>query len=988
MENSFLFRPFVEIHSCRPIKQKEASQRLLNKLFTFTVNIRSSSEYSWQITRTYQEFVELSQNLHSDLARGLVLSVPHLPSDTEFKNSTSENQLKLLCEYLHELGEQRDICDNSSLLEFFEVSVLSFSDTIKKRKEGYVNKRTGGRVGNEQKCFNCTKHCKRLQRRWLIVRDNMVGYLSNHLKGSLHEVLMFKGKFEVLKGVKDTGYNDGILIITQNRKFCFRAGSEFKMEEWYNEIQAAKNESEWANKDYFYESSFPVRPNNQVRYFVDGIYYFNEVCENLLRAKREVFITDWWLSPEMYLKRPTNRFKNSQVFEVLGTIADRGVLVYVHIYKEVSFALTLNSLHTKNMLQKRNPNIKVVRHPHRSVRGGEFLWTHHEKIVCIDQEIAFIGGLDLCYGRMDTSEHRLKDNIEPYHWPGIDYSNGRIADFQDVRKHETDTLNRNEQPRMPWHDIAMQAIGKVASDIALHFIELWNHVMTDITGNYHKDKIILKPLSSRIDHFKTKSWIEDDSLLDKSLSGRRNASFMSKPSIRKVVTRTGSESKRINIALLNQRVDEEPELITDDKAIHVQEMPEKLRRVYKNTSVGDYSDISVSSERDPFGKRKSLTQRPAVSNWMNREKMEAEEEDKMKSELEADIIEGDEAWARNLLMPKLKELGQTGSCECQVVRSSGTWSLGLDTTEHSIHTAYLHLIDQADSFIYIENQFFVSSTAGELVKNSIAQAIVDRIKIAAQNKDKFKVVVVLPLLPGFAGSVEDNSASVLRIQLHWLYATISRSENSVYNQLLSCPYVSDPAEYISFYGLRTHDMFDKPVTEIVYVHSKLMIIDDDTVILGSANINDRSQLGYRDSEIAMVIRDNDKIDSMLAGAPRKVSRKALELRKQIFKEIMGISDENILQDPVSDVFNNYLKSTARVNTRIYKEVFRCVPDNEVQRFKDIPEFVDQAKLEDYHKKKNGIRGFVVEFPLHFLHDEDLRITIFNKEYYIPEESFI
>jgi len=38
-----------------------------------------------------------------------------------------------------------------------------------------------------------------------------------------------------------------------------------------------------------------------------------------------------------------------------------------------------------------------------------------------------------------------------------------------------------------------------------------------------------------------------------------------------------------------------------------------------------------------------------------------------------------------------------------------------------------------------------------------------------------------------------------------------------------------------------------PVTEIIYVHSKLMIVDDKKVICGSANINDRSLLGNRDS---------------------------------------------------------------------------------------------------------------------------------------------
>ena len=1011
MEHSFLFKPNIEASSCHPIKLKDSAAKVTDKYFRFKVSVETPALYMWEVTRTYLEFVELSSNLMSDLRRGKVLSVPGLPSEVDFKQSASENQLRRLTEYLRELSEQRDICDNPSFLEFFEVSLLSFSDASKKRKEGYVNKRTGGRVGNDQKCFHCTKHCKRLQRRWLIVRDNMVGYLTNHLKGTLHEVLMFKGKFEVLKGEQETSYSDGILIKTQNRKFCFRAGSQFKMEEWYNEIKTAKDESEWSQMNYQYESSFPVRSHNRVRCFVDGIYYFNEVCESLVRAQREVFITDWWLSPELYLKRPSARFESSQVVEVLGSLADRGVNVYVHVYKEVSFALTLNSLHTKSVLQKRNPNIKVIRHPHRSVYGGEFLWTHHEKIVCIDQEIAFIGGLDLCYGRYDTSEHRLKDLVEPYCWNGIDYSNSRISDFSDVTKHEFTSLDRSCQPRMPWHDIALKAVGKVASDIALHFIELWNHVMTDITGNYHKDKFILRPQHKSPESIQPSSLVVPSSLLPTSQSVledtynsvlasnpsinskeafnsmlRRNTSQLSRSPIKKYrekVQRSGSESRRINVEQLDSKVEDE-ELNEEERAIHYEAMPEKMKRIFRNSSVASVSDSS--NESAIF--RRSATQPFSLSFIKSKEKLEVEEENKIISEIQADISEGDEGIARNLLMPKLKGTGDVGTCECQVVRSAGTWSLGLENPEHSIHTAYLHLIDKADHFIYIENQFFISSTAGSKVKNSIAQALVERIKFAAEKKEKFKVVVVLPLLPGFAGSVDDPSASVLRIQLYWLYSTISRSETSIYQQLLACPYIADPSEYISFYGLRTHDVLDRPATEIVYVHSKLMIIDDDVMLVGSANINDRSQIGKHDSEIAMVVKDSEKVESFLAGQRKMVSKKVLELRKTIFKEILGTSDENILLDPVSDVFLNYLKNTSNRNTEIYKHVFRCVPDDEVQRFSYFKEFAESARLEDYYKFKNEIRGFVVNFPLHFLHDEDLKITIFNKEFYIPEESFI
>lgn len=44
---------------------------------------------------------------------------------------------------------------------------------------------------------------------------------------------------------------------------------------------------------------------------------------------------------------------------------------------------------------------------------------------------------------------------------------------------------------------------------------------------------------------------------------------------------------------------------------------------------------------------------------------------------------------------------------------------------------------------------------------------------------------------------------------------------------------------------------------MIYVHSKLMIVDDKRMIVGSANINDRSLLGTRDSELALLIEDSN-----------------------------------------------------------------------------------------------------------------------------------
>ena len=57
------------------------------------------------------------------------------------------------------------------------------------------------------------------------------------------------------------------------------------------------------------------------------------------------------------------------------------------------------------------------------------------------------------------------------------------------------------------------------------------------------------------------------------------------------------------------------------------------------------------------------------------------------------------------------------------------------------------------------------------------------------------------------------------------------------------------------------------ITELLYIHSKLMIVDDRRVIMGSANFNDRSQKGDGDSEIALVVEDQDMIDSTMDGQP-------------------------------------------------------------------------------------------------------------------------
>ena len=111
----------------------------------------------------------------------------------------------------------------------------------------------------------------------------------------------------------------------------------------------------------------------------------------------------------------------------------------------------------------------------------------------------------------------------------------------------------------------------------------------------------------------------------------------------------------------------------------------------------------------------------------------------------------------------------------------------------------------------------------------------------------------IPLFKGFEGEIDGENSAVLKVQLHYEFLSLSRGGRSLFEELAKDPNISDPFEYLSVYGLRNHGVLPNgtPTTELIYIHSKLMIVDDMFVICGSANINDRSMLGKRDSEIAV-----------------------------------------------------------------------------------------------------------------------------------------
>ncbi|XVE71176.1 hypothetical protein DITRI_Ditri10aG0129800 [Diplodiscus trichospermus] len=196
--------------------------------------------------------------------------------------------------------------------------------------------------------------------------------------------------------------------------------------------------------------------------------------------------------------------------------------------------------------------------------------------------------------------------------------------------------------------------------------------------------------------------------------------------------------------------------------------------------------------------------------------------------------------------------------------------------ERSIQDAYINAIRRAKNFIYIENQYFLGSSFGwnsEDVKdadiaalNLIPKELSLKIASKIEAGERFSVYIVIPMWP--EGVPE--SAPIQAI-LDWQRRTIQMMYNDVANALRNKGLTAHARDYLAFFCLGNREVRktgeysppERPDPDsdyakaqqtrrfMIYVHSKMMIVDDEYIIIGSANINERSMAGSRDSEIAI-----------------------------------------------------------------------------------------------------------------------------------------
>ena len=187
--------------------------------------------------------------------------------------------------------------------------------------------------------------------------------------------------------------------------------------------------------------------------------------------------------------------------------------------------------------------------------------------------------------------------------------------------------------------------------------------------------------------------------------------------------------------------------------------------------------------------------------------------------------------------------------------------------DSSILQAYVQQIRNAEHFIYIENQYFLGSSycwelpdseqqipnksCQHIIPAEIAQKIVQKI----HKGSRFVAYILVPMFPE-----GDPTTAPIQEILHWQYRTIEMMYKKISIAIEEAGSNTVPTDWLVFMCLgkkevvgnqtkslddATNNLFAKDLHFPIYVHSKMMIVDDVYIIVGSANINQRSMAGTR-----------------------------------------------------------------------------------------------------------------------------------------------
>lgn len=671
----------------------------------------------------------------------------------------------------------------------------------------------------------------------------------------------------------------------------------------------------------------------------------------LEQAKETIYIADWWLSPELFLRRPPYHNQEFRLDHVLKRRAEAGVKIYVIVYREVEAAITCNSEHTKHALQALCPegspgygNIKVMRHPDHNVLENAadmtFYWAHHEKFIVIDYEMAFIGGLDLCFGRWDNHQHMLSDlhpeGVANEIWPGQDFNNNRVMDFKGVQDWKQNELSKAEYGRMPWHDVSMGVIGPCVYDIAEHFVLRWNFVKRDkykrddrfdwlmLRGREGKDEDLVgvqrpkHPVGDYILH--PPSSLETKNIVDR---GTIHAQIVrSSADWSSGILRDHSIQNAYSEVIRNAK-----HYVYIENQFFITATGDQQSPVH-NTIGKAIVDACVSAGKEGR-KFRVIILIPAVPGFAG--------------DLRDDAAIG----TRAIMDYQYKSICRGEHSIFEQIRAQG-----VDPTNH-IFIFNLRSYDRLNKTPAVKKQEEESGVKYHEVQRAEAEEIMgegihgsadvegERDKHMGKNEEQKQV--------------DESTRSTDAKRRFEAAKTDSQNCNSVcsvaHHAMAGPGKLSDET-----WDGDAKEEVENWIQEELYIHAKLLIVDDRIVVCGSSNLNDRSQQGDHDSELSIVMEDTDKITSVMDGQPFEGGRHAATLRRYLWREHLGLlppqdmdasNDPNaqppgddspndpwdqddtykFVEDPMSEDLWNMWTTNATTNTEVFRHLFHADPDD-------------------------------------------------------------
>ena len=180
----------------------------------------------------------------------------------------------------------------------------------------------------------------------------------------------------------------------------------------------------------------PPRPGNAMELLVDGEAALPRIAEALTAARSQVSIAGWEITPNLALTRSGSRLVLRDVLAELAQRMPVRVLLWAGAPLPVFRPWRLSVRGVRRSLTA-GTRIEVALDNRERP-----LHTHHEKLIVVDGEVAFVGGIDLTDDPVDRFD-------------GSDHVYRRVYG---------------------WHDVACELRGPVVGDVAAHIALRWREV--------------------------------------------------------------------------------------------------------------------------------------------------------------------------------------------------------------------------------------------------------------------------------------------------------------------------------------------------------------------------------------------------------------------------------------------------------------------------------------------------------------------------------